>query len=474
MKKLTLFLLVLAFAFTSCDVTDLNENEKDPTEVPPDPLFTNAQFTMGNYLQDVSVNTNIFNMMAQHWSAATYTAEARYEIDRRTIPSTIYSIIYRNVLNDLKAAEESIQSNETVSPGIRQNKLASIEVMQALAFSKLVDIFGGVPYTEAVNPENITPAYTDGKTIYTSLIDSLDAAIGAFNPSASSFGTNDIYYNGDVNKWIKFANSLKLRLGIMFADSDPSIAQTVVAEAAPNAFTSRDDNAMIPFQSSPPYTNPIWEAEVQSQRDDFVMADPLVSRMNNLNDPRREELFTQVDGEYIGAPYAVAVTVADYSRFTDIVLKKDRPGMILSYSEVEFIRSEAAARGYNVTGTAAEHYTKAITADMESWGVPAAEIATYMAQPEVAYATAEGDFRQKIGVQKWISLYLQGLQAWTSYRRLDAPDLTVPDVVVVTDIVPRRFTYPIEEERFNSEELDKAIQAMGGNKLTTRIFWDTQ
>lgn len=471
MRKLIIPIIVLALAAASCDVTSLNENEKDPTDIPPDPLFSNAQVTMGTFLQNVNVNINIFNLMSQHWTTTTYTAEPRYEVDNRTIPSNDWSLIYQNVLNDLKESRRLIEANEMMDAAVKKNKLASIKVVEVLAYSKLVDIFGNVPFSEALNPDITLPKYDDGMTIYTSLIDSLDTAIGNLDASAEGFGTADVYYNGDINKWIKFANSLKMRLGIMLADVDPGTAQSAVESASPNAFTSRDDNTMIPFQSAPPNTNPVWENLVQSGRDDFLPAEALINRMNDWDDPRREVFFTQLNGEYVGAPYGVSNDYTDYSHFSDVVTRKDRPGTIMSYSEVEFIRAEAAARNYNVSGTAATHYNNAITADMSFWGVSQTEITAYLAQTDVAYATAPGTYREKIGRQKWAALFLQGLQAWTTYRRLDAPTLEAPEQAAV-DIVPTRFTYPIEEERFNQENMQEAAQAIGGNTLTTQLFWD--
>jgi hypothetical protein len=145
--------------------------------------------------------------------------------------------------------------------------------------------------------------------------------------------------------------------------------------------------------------------------------------------------------------------------------------VIIDYAEVEFILAEAVERGYNVGGTAEEHYNAAITASMEDWGVEAPVITAYLAQPTVAYATAEGEFRQKIGTQKWIALYLKGLQAWTEWRRLDYPLLNVPPGLTYEDI-PLRFTYPVTEQNLNTAQWEQAANNIGGDEVSTPIFWD--
>jgi hypothetical protein len=476
MKKLILVAFAFVLVLGSCDITDLNENEKDPTDVPADPLFSNAQVAMSTFLHNTNVNLNIFKLISQQWTTTTYTAEPRYELDSRGIPDNVWIEIYRDVLIDLKEARLKIEANEVLPAAVKANKLGSIQVMRALAYSSLVNIFGTVPYEEALNPDNTQPTYTDGQTIYMDLLTRLDTAISNFDASADGFGSADVFYNGDISKWIKFANSLKLRLAITIADVNPSVAQTAIEEAAPNAFTSNADNALVPFQSSPPNTNPVWEALVQSGRQDYLPAAPLVSRMNNLDDPRRPVFFTEdpdpTDSEqFSGGVYGQTNDYINFSHFSALIKEKDRAGVILGYDEVEFILAEAAERGYNVSGTAATHYNAAIRADMEYWGVPDAEIAAYLVQLDVAYTTAGSTFREKIGTQKWFALFMQGLQAWTEVRRLDEPDLQAPPLAPI-DTYPKRFTYPADEQIFNQANYSDGASSMGGDMLTTPIFWD--
>jgi hypothetical protein len=143
----------------------------------------------------------------------------------------------------------------------------------------------------------------------------------------------------------------------------------------------------------------------------------------------------------------------------------------MDYSEVEFLLAEAVERGIAVGGTAATHYTNAVTASLNYWNVSSTNIAAYLAQPTVAYATATGTWKQKIGEQAYLSLYNRGFEAWTSYRRLDFPVLTAPADAVIS-VVPKRYTYPAAEQTLNATNNAAAAAAIGGDAMTTKIFWD--
>lgn len=192
--------------------------------------------------------------------------------------------------------------------------------------------------------------------------------------------------------------------------------------------------------------------------------------MNTLKDPRRPEFFTTIDGVYKGGTVGIGNSFSSYSHPSDKVEQPDFPYVFLSYSQIEFDLAEAAARGFNVGGTAAEHYTAAIQASMDYWGVSAADAAAYLAQPSVAYATAAGDYKQKIGTQEYISLYMDGFGAWTVQRRLDFPALVAPPTA--QSAFPIRFTYPVSEQNLNSQNWSGASSAIGGDKVDTKLWWD--
>ena len=219
-----------------------------------------------------------------------------------------------------------------------------------------------------------------------------------------------------------------------------------------------------------PNTNPIYVDLVASGRHDFVPASTIIDKMNSLNDPRRPFYFTQKSGAYLGGVVGASNDYLAFSHVADLIQTPAFPGTLFDYSEVEFLLAEAIERGYTVSGTTAGHYNNAITASIEDWGGTALDATTYLANPAVAYATATGTWKQKIGTQSWIALYNRGTEAWTQFRKLDFPQLIAPPDALSP--LPLRFTYPIEEQTLNGDNWKAASAAIGGDAVNNKLFWD--
>jgi hypothetical protein len=474
MKKLFLIIL-LATGVVACsdDLSEVNVDTKAPTEVPADVLFSNATKNLIDQMVSTNVNTGIFKLVAQYWTETTYTDEANYNLVERDINGAQWIILYRNVLKDLEEAKMILNENpdSSLSEGQIQNRLAMIEVLQVFTWHVLVDTFGDIPYTEALDLQNSTPVYDDDAAIYADIVTRLDSAISQLTDGAGGFGTADYLYNGDAGQWSKFANSLKLRLALRYANVDDTKAAQMATEAiAAGVFESHADNASMAYEASAPNTNPIWEDLVQSGRADFVAANTLVDRMNSLDDPRRNDYFAQnlgagvYDGGTYGANGNTQGNSTIYSeRFEDPTLE----GVFLDYTEVEFLIAEAAARGY-ISEDAETHYNEAITSSILYWDGTEAEANAYIAQPAVAYS--QTNWIEKIGVQKWIALYNRGFEAWSSWRKLDFPKL--PNAAQSGLPVPLRFTYPVSEATLNGANWEAASSAIGGDEQQTPVFWD--
>lgn len=455
-------------------MSDLNRNPKTTSNIPGETLFTNAQKNFADIMTTPNVNNNIFEFIVQYWAATTYPQESRYDLGNRNIPQNWWTIIYRDVIRDLTESIALIRQDEAITEAQQaeqRNKIAIAQIMRVHAFYVLVNTFGNIPYTAAMNVENPTPVYDDQQDVYYALLDTLDAALGNLDDSYESFGNADLIYNGNVASWIKFGNSLKLRMAMVIADVDPSTARTLAEEAAPYVFTSNDDNALFPYMVTPPNTNPIWTNLVQSNRNDFVPANTLVNTMNGLNDPRRDDYFTtDPNGGYSGGVYGSGNTFANFSHVSDKALEPDFPAVLMDYAEVEFLLAEAVERGFNVGGTAADHYSNAIRASILYWGGTEADATTYLLLPTVDYQTAQGPWQRKIGTQQWIAQYLRGFDAWVTWRRLDYPELQAPPSAITA--IPLRYTYPSNEQNLNEENYRQASQAIGGDAVTTKLFWD--
>ena len=460
------------------DLDEYNIDQKRATNVPAVTLFTGATKNLADVLTTPNVNVNNYRFYVQHWTSTQYLDEPRYNMTSRLIPQNIWNTLYRDVLNDLKEAKRLVNEDQTLAEGVKQNQLAQIEIMEVYAWSVLVNTFGDVPYTEALDPQNALPAYDDAQTVYNDILDRLDAAVAQLDPAAAGFkGSGDILYGGSMTNWVKFGNSLKLKLGMVIADVNNArakeLAESATAADAGGVISSNAENAAFEYLSAPPNNNPI-SSNVKgplSTREDYVAANTLVDVMNDLDDPRRQYYFTTVNGEFKGGVYGFPNTFTSFSTVSAKIADPTFEALLLDYAEVEFLLAEAVERGYNVGGTAIEHYNAGITASITYWGGSAAEALAYIAQPEVNYVTAPGDWRQKIGTQEWIALYNRGYDAWITWRRLDAPTL-LPPVADLT--VPTRLIYPVNEQTLNPDNNRSAATAIGGDESDVKLWWDVR
>jgi hypothetical protein len=470
MKKLTLGICsVLLLVACRRDIS--NVDPKSPATASATALFTNAQAVLVSTIASPNVNLNIFRLITQQWTQTTYTDESNYNLATRNIPQNLWTALYRDVLRDFEEAK-TLAASQELDTAARRAQIATTDIMEVVTWYYLVTTYGNIPYTQALNINRTAPAYDDQRTIYLDLLQRLNTDIATLRSStaSSSFGTADVIYNGNVAKWLRFANSFKLKMGMTIADAEPQLArQTVESAAAAGVFRSNADNAVFQFLSAPPNTNPVWTELVQSGRKDYVVASTFVNTVTSLNDPRTATFLTNnAAGGYSGGTPGASNNYATFSKPGTTLTAPNAPATLLSYAEVEFYLAEAAQRGFNVGGTPAQHYNNAVTASIQEWGGTQEQAAAYLAQPTVAYDAV--NWRQRIGVQKWIALYNRGWDAWIEQRRLDYPQLQAPSTA--QSAYPVRFTYPVSEQNLNRANYEQASKAIGGDVVTTRLFWD--
>lgn len=475
MKKTILYLSAIPVLFISActrDISSYNNETKRAAVVPAGPLYSNAVRNLSDNLVSASVNTNPFRFVVKHWAMATYQDEVQFNFSSRNIPQTWWGNLYRDVLADLKESARIINADATMTEAVKANKLAAIDIMQVYVYQNMVTTFGDIPYTQALDPANVYPVYDDAKTVYSDLLARLTADIAAINTSAAGFSaTEDLVYKGSMAKWKKFANTLRFKMGMVLADADPAAAKTNVEASAADAFASSADDAKFPYLGSTPNTNPLYADIVLGGRGDYLAAKDLMDPLIAMSDPRKSLYFgTNNDGDYVGGVVGSVNAFALTSKPADAVSAAAAPGVFLDYVEAEFYRAEAIERGFTVDGTAQEHYNNAIKASIIGWGGSEAAADAYLARPDVAYATAAGDWKQKIGFQKWIALYNRPMDGWLELRRLDFPKLTLP--VGATSGFPNRYQYPNNEQQLNPANYTSAAAKVGGDAVETKLFWD--
>ncbi|MDT0688662.1 SusD/RagB family nutrient-binding outer membrane lipoprotein [Salegentibacter sp. F188] len=449
---------------------DLNRDPKNPTEVASDFLFTAATVSLSDNMASPNVNDGLYRFLAQYWTTTTYLDEPNYDLTSRQNPDNVWSEIYRDVLYDLEDARNIVMENEELSQAEKDARLGQIEVIEIYAWHVLVDTFGDIPYSEALQPDNSLPVYDDDLTIYEDLISRLES-VDVLLSAGTGYTTADVIYGGDMEQWLKFANSLSLRLGMRISQSNPDLSKATVENAVSDGvFTSNNDNATVEYLGTFPNTNPLWEDLVQSGRSDFLASATIVDYMNALNDPRRMAYFDDNLGEgvYTGGVYGGSNNYSAYTHIGDPFLEPTREGILLDYAEVEFNLSRAAELSYSVPGDAETHYENAIEASILYWGGTEAMVTAYLAQPAVSY---DGSIEQ-FATQYWIAMFDNPFQGWSLWRKYDNPDLVLPQEFGTP--VPLRFTYPVDEQNLNNTNYIDASDAIGGDDQQTPLFWDVE
>jgi hypothetical protein len=183
---------------------------------------------------------------------------------------------------------------------------------------------------------------------------------------------------------------------------------------------------------------------------------------------------------FVGGTYGEQNVFATYSHITATLDNAAFPGTIFDFAELNFLLAEAAEKNLIPGGSAKAktYYDAGITASMLDWGVTQAAITTYLASPKVDYTNilSGATYKEKIGIQAWFALYNRGFEAWTSYRRLDYPILKASATSISKgeqfSKVPVRYTYPGVEVTINGTNYNKAATDIGGDLMTTKLFWD--
>lgn len=493
--KIVIALFVAATTISSCtkNFDEINTDPNNPTEVPNSYYLTGAQRGIMDNTFDTWWGGNVGNQLAQYWSSNQYTSESRYFF-RTGITNSYWNLFYAGgnnisttAVGGLRELQNIIDNcdndpGKSAASGAVVNQKAVAMLLKAWLYQNMTDTWGNIPYSEALNAEIRSPKYDTQSSIYSGLLADVDAALALIDESAAG-PMGDLVYGGDMASWKKFANTLKMRIAIRMADVNTSTAGTAFSEAMTSgAFESNADNALMPYGTGTD-ANPIYYNRYVQGRNDYCASNTMLDILVALNDPRLSSYYapSSSTGEWIGEVYGLteangaATTNSSISQRSAKVLAADLPGIFLDYASVEFMIAEAIERGW-VAGSAQDHYNAGITASMEYWTTASStDITTYIAQPSVDYTNAGSGttWQQKIGKQKWLALYLQGVQGWSEWRRLDFGILQEPaDGILDGDGIPMRMKYPVDEQTLNSTNYDAAVASQGSDEQNTKVWWD--
>src|SRR5690554_1525076 len=374
-------------------------------------------------------------------------------------------------------------TKEIIDIGSEQNKWVHVgiaQVIHALALSTLTDIFGDVPYTEALQGSEFrNPVYDSQESIYNNIFQILDEAIANLAKQAiNTPGQTDMLLNGNVEMWTKVAWGLKARLANRLSNIDPNGSATNALNYLQNSFSSPDE--ILKFDkyaaSGSSYTN-MFSYQEQIEKC-FATSLTMLNVLNSFNDPgyvdpRAEKWFVKINGEIIGAPNGQNIPDVAHVNYSPIstvnVLYPSAPVIVLTYDELKFIEAEANMRLGNLP-EANNAYKTAVEATLTRQGLTPEEIVSYTSQGNV-YTDDESLTLDMIIRQKWLSFFIsQPIEAYNDYRRTGIPVLhnTVENLGFQTvDGIPQRMPYPVEEIARNSN----APTDINNVTIYTRKVW---
>jgi SusD/RagB-like outer membrane lipoprotein len=456
-------------ASTACgDLTSINDNPNGPTDVQPPSMLSNAIQTVVNRVggPNNNLDTRGGGLWVQYYAEIQYRDEDKY-IVRPGVDGEWG--LYSSALADFQR-----MIDKGVAAGV-PNWEAVGRIMKSYVFSVMTDAMGDIPYSEAFRGGALlTPKYDTQQAIYTALFADLAKASHQIDTAGIGFSSGDIMYGGDMTAWRKFANSLRLRLAVHLSNVDAATAASqALAAVTDSVFASNAENAQLLYLSSAPNQNPVYTNFHVDKRDDYGMSKTFVDSLRSWNDPRLP-VFAQLNKDtivanrtYQGLPNGLndgagpalfyISRIGAYWRETPAA-----PLALLTYSEVRFLEAEAAQRGW-IPGNAATLYGDAIRASMEQYGIATAAIDAYLADPRVQYNAATG--LTQIAYQKWVSLFMQGMEGWTEVRRTGVPAL-VPGPNAVLPSIPERLPYSDNEQVLNKANVEAAVAAQGFSSST--------
>ncbi len=462
----------------SCDSNfeEINTNPNAPLEVQPALLLRKVIYDFGEQMSYEGFVAG--NLLGQHFSMVDFNLFDRHNLNSPQLGGNPWPILYTN-----------LRDNEIILERAKNNSIDEIYrgpalILKAYMAAALTDIFGDVPYFNALKGKNgnTTPVYDRQQDIYLNengIFDNLEkgiAALESYDGIQSLEG--DILFNGNTNAWIRFANSLKIKylMRIYKKENISSELQTIYDAAT--YIQSNDNNATYDFSNIQPNT---FRLAVLRAGDFnlFVMSKTIQEIMINLNDPRINMFFRESKTNasvYLGLLNGIdasktSISVADFS-LTGTIYRENTAALDANFMtawETSFLLAEAAERGL-ITANAQELYENGVRLAFDYWNTDLP--ADYLTTGTAAYTVNDANPIEQIMTQKWISNTINGYENWIEYRRTGFPILKTVDASLNENLIPVRMPYPSSEEALNATNYRDIITATNGNSINVSVWWD--
>lgn len=498
--------LMMSIFLIGCtdDFEEINTNERVLTELDAATLGNlYARIQYRGFFMDYHQTAQ--NLFADHYCQYFANTQNAFSSDRYVLVggwlNGAWNQFFGNIPNNLGELLEATDPAE--NPGF-ETMHALAQIYRVLLYERIANYWGPIPYSQVNNGESSVP-YDSQRDLYMSFFSTLDDALAILNANrgGNAYGANDQIYEGDIDKWITFANTLRLRIAMRISNVEPGTAQSEAEKAvSAGVMESNDDDGLFQCTANSPHNMPRmipWN--------EFRMSAAMESVLKGYDDPRIGQLFSPAvtDGEYRGLRNGYEVVdlggipelqYDNLSRIGPTWIPVDKQNVIqweiILSPEAYFLRAEGALKGWNMGGTAEQFYNLGIEMSMRRWGITdGAAITAYQQSNNVPISTHDAPTpvstipvrydaavaMEQIMTQKWIALYPDGWEAWADARRTDLPKMYPrmasenPDVDV--DEMMRRVQFVSGEYETNSAAVEEAVQLLGGpDKGSTRLWWN--
>lgn len=490
-----LTVLVIALGMTSCsDYLDINDPVNNPSAstVTPDLILPGAM-TRTYSAQGVTMN-RLGNVFMNNWSANVNSFTGGFNEEYQLIlTSNFYSAIWDNTYIRTNNFDLIIDSE---FPNYENHK-AIAKIMKSFYMQYIVDLYGDCPYSQAFDLANSTPAYDSDSAIYPALINEIDEAISLINNNGVStiaVGQEDVIFGGDMSQWIRFANTLKLRILMRqatLAESNGEAASYLneqfaildqnflTSSARVNPGYSNNDGAQNPFYATHGFdtagnmttTNRFIRCSLYAQEFlDGTLTGVVDNRITSIYAPiPGASTPTGVVGVDQGIDSGDPAIPEDISGLgTGLIISSEQDGYIMLAAESYFLQAEAVFRGY-MSGDAKALFEAGIMSSFAHYGLDgSAYIAASNPVPEIGWDGSTNKI-EAIMTQKWIATNgINGIESWIEYVRTGYPDVPLAQSAQRPS-KPNRLMYPASELVGNASNVPSQTQ---DDAFTTKIFWD--
>ncbi|TXF91806.1 SusD/RagB family nutrient-binding outer membrane lipoprotein [Neolewinella aurantiaca] len=476
MKKLTLLIFLTPFLlFFACtdDFEAINTNQNAPSEVQPELLLRQVLYGYGDAMSYEGFVAG--NLLSQHFSMIDFNLFDRHALSSPQEGGNPWPILYTN-----------LRDNETILELSRQNPARQVYegpalVMKAYLAMTLTDLFGDVPYFEAFAGRSTgvtAPKYDKQEDIYNAengILDNLEKAVQAMDAYQGAVPlSGDIVFDGDLDGWIRFANSLRIKALIRIsARQDPGDEIQEIVDGGRYLQTNAQ-NATFDFASGPPNSYPFATARV-GIFNVFLMSETAEEILAPLNDRRLDVIYrpstanNDFNGIINGIDASSAIVPDNYARPGTIFRENtgDLDFNFLTAWETNLLLAEAVVKGY-LEGDAKTYYDLGVNQAFEYYNRLPAE--SYLSVAPTAFD--EDRALEQIITQKWIANISNAYESWAEWRRTGFPELKPVEASLNDGLYPVRMPYPSDEQALNFENYQSAAAATQDNSINVPVWWD--